>query len=144
MLRGVVYRLIEYLASMGHSSIWKQICAITVSNILTVSVHLSSTPSISGPGSATDIYVSCVLFTWILISYEFGSFLSIDNSINVVKMAFPIVSTYSNIKFLKTDHFNKLLSRSWRVLLSSWNYIRKVLRVHDYRDSVRKDAHTKK
>ena len=53
MLRGVVYRLIEYLASMGHSSIWKQICAISVSNILTVGVHLSSTPSISGPGSAT-------------------------------------------------------------------------------------------
>ena len=53
MLRGVVYRLIEYLASMGHSSIWKLICANSVSNILTVGVHLSSTPSISGPGSAT-------------------------------------------------------------------------------------------
>ena len=53
MLRGVVLRLIEYLASMGHSSIWKLICAISVSNILTVGVHLSSTPSISGPGSAT-------------------------------------------------------------------------------------------
>ena len=53
MLRGVVYRLIEYLASMGHSSIWKLICAISVSNILIVGVHLSSTPSISGPGSAT-------------------------------------------------------------------------------------------
>ena len=54
MLRGVVYRLIEYLASMGYSSLWKLICAISVSNILTVGVHLSSTPSISGPGSATD------------------------------------------------------------------------------------------
>ena len=54
MLRGVVYRLIEYLASMGHSSIWKLICAISVNNILTVGVHLPSTPSISGPGSATD------------------------------------------------------------------------------------------
>ena len=53
MLRGVVYRLIEYLASMEHSSIWKLICAIRVSNILAVGVHLSSTPSISGPGSAT-------------------------------------------------------------------------------------------
>ena len=38
---------------MGHSSIWKLICAICVCNILTVGVHLSSTPSISGPGSAT-------------------------------------------------------------------------------------------
>ena len=56
MLRGVVYRLIEYLASMGLSSIWKLICAISVSNILTVGVHLSSTPSISGPGSATVAY----------------------------------------------------------------------------------------
>ena len=55
MLRGVVYWLIEYLASMGHSFIWKLICAISVSNILTVGVHLSSTPSISGPGSATDM-----------------------------------------------------------------------------------------
>ena len=51
-----MYRLIEYLASMGRSSIWKLICAISVSNILTVGVHLSSTPSISGPGSATDNY----------------------------------------------------------------------------------------
>ena len=53
ILRGVVYRLIECLASMGHSSIWKLICAICACNILTVGVHLSSTPSISGPGSAT-------------------------------------------------------------------------------------------
>ena len=53
MLRGVVYRLIESLASIGHSSIWKLICAISVCNTLTVGVHLSSTPSISGPGSAT-------------------------------------------------------------------------------------------
>ena len=45
MLRLVVYRLIECLAYMGHSSIWKLICAISVSNILTVGVHLSSTPS---------------------------------------------------------------------------------------------------
>ena len=56
MLRGVVYRLIEYLASMGHSSIWKLICAISVCNTLTVGVHLPSTPSISGPGSATVHY----------------------------------------------------------------------------------------
>ena len=49
----MIYRLIEYLASMGHSSIWKLICAICVCNILTVGVHLSSTPSISGSGSAT-------------------------------------------------------------------------------------------
>ena len=52
MLRGVVYRLIEYLAFMGHSSIWELIYAICVCNILTVGVHLSSTPSISGHGSA--------------------------------------------------------------------------------------------
>ena len=51
--QGVIYRLIEPLASMGHNSIWKLICAISVCNILTVGVHLSSTPSISGPGSAT-------------------------------------------------------------------------------------------
>ena len=50
MLRGVVYRLIESLASMGHSSIWKLICAISVCNTLTVGVHLPSTPSVSGPG----------------------------------------------------------------------------------------------
>ena len=53
MLRGDVYRIIESLASMGHSSIWKLSCAISVCNTLTVGVHLSSTPSISGPGSAT-------------------------------------------------------------------------------------------
>ena len=50
MLRAVVYRLIESLASMGHSSIWKLVCAISVCNTLIVGVHLSS---ISGPGSAT-------------------------------------------------------------------------------------------
>ena len=55
MLRGVIYRLIEDLASMEHSSIWKLICTIKVSNILAVGVHLSSTPSISGPGSATAV-----------------------------------------------------------------------------------------
>ena len=53
MLRGVVCRLIGSLASMGHCSIWKLICAISVCITLTVGVHLSSTPSISGPGSAT-------------------------------------------------------------------------------------------
>ena len=53
MLRGVVYRLIESLASMGYSFIWKLTCAISVCNTLTVGVHLSSSPSISGPGSAT-------------------------------------------------------------------------------------------
>ena len=52
MLRGVVYRLIEFLASMGHISIWKLICAISDCNTLTVGVHLSSTPSIRCPGSA--------------------------------------------------------------------------------------------
>ena len=66
MLRGVVYRLIEYLASMGHSSIWKLIFAICVCNILTVGVHLSSTPRISGPGSATavtfDIFILKIMF----------------------------------------------------------------------------------
>ena len=55
MLRGVGYRLIESLASMGHSSIWKLICAISVCYTLTVGVHLSSTPGISGPGSATVV-----------------------------------------------------------------------------------------
>ena len=55
MLRGVVYRLIEYLASMGHSSIWKLIWAISVSRKFTVGVHLSSTPGIRGPGSATGM-----------------------------------------------------------------------------------------
>ena len=54
MLRGVVYRIIESLASMGHSSIWKLICAKSVCYTLTVGVHLSSTPGSSGPGSATD------------------------------------------------------------------------------------------
>ena len=54
MLRGVVYGLIESLASMGYSSIWKLICAISVCYTFTVGVHLSSTPSISGPGSATE------------------------------------------------------------------------------------------
>ena len=54
MLRWVMYRLVEPLASMGHSSIWKLICAISVCNTLTVGVHLSSTPSISSPGSATE------------------------------------------------------------------------------------------
>ena len=58
MLRGVVYRLIESLASMGHSTIWKLICAINVCNTLTVGVSLSSTPSISGPGSAT-VLLAC-------------------------------------------------------------------------------------
>ena len=53
MLRGVVYGLIESFASMGHSSIRYLICTISVCNKLTVSVHLSSTPSISGPGSST-------------------------------------------------------------------------------------------
>ena len=56
MLRGVAFRLIESIASKGNSSIWKLICAISVCNTLTVGVHLSSTPSISGPGSATDHY----------------------------------------------------------------------------------------
>ena len=55
MRREVVYRLIEYHASMGHSFLWKLICAICVYNIVTASVHLSSTPSISGPGSATGL-----------------------------------------------------------------------------------------
>ena len=50
--------LIESLASMGHSSIWKLICAISVCYTLTVGVHLSSTPGISGPGSATAEYCS--------------------------------------------------------------------------------------
>ena len=38
---------------MVHSLICKLICAISVCNILTVGVHISSTPSIRGPGSAT-------------------------------------------------------------------------------------------
>ena len=46
MLRGVVYRLIESLASMGHSSKWKLICAISVCNTLAVGVYLSSTPAL--------------------------------------------------------------------------------------------------
>ena len=53
MLSGVVYRLIESLASMEYSFIWKLICAFSVCNTLTVVVLLSSTPSISGPGSTT-------------------------------------------------------------------------------------------
>ena len=62
MLRGVVYRLIESLASMGHISIWKLIfCAISVFNTLTVGVHLSSTPIISGPGSATAIHCGTMI-----------------------------------------------------------------------------------
>ena len=58
MLRGVVYRLIESLASVGYSSVGKLICASSVCNTLTVGVHQSSTPSISGPGSATATFVS--------------------------------------------------------------------------------------
>ena len=54
MLSGVVYRLIESFASKGHGSIWKLICGTCVCNTLAVGVHLSSTPSISGPGSATE------------------------------------------------------------------------------------------
>ena len=54
MLRGMVYRLIGSFASMVHCFIWKLICAISVFNTLTVGVHLSSTPSISDPGSAAD------------------------------------------------------------------------------------------
>ena len=46
MLRGVVYRLIESLASMGHSSIWKLICAISVCNTLTVGVHYQAPPAL--------------------------------------------------------------------------------------------------
>ena len=57
MLRGVVCRVIESLASKGHSSIWKLMCAISVCNTLTVGVNLSSIPSTSGPGSATDLDV---------------------------------------------------------------------------------------
>ena len=66
MLRGVVYRLIESLASKGHIPIWKLICAISVCYSLTVSVHLSSTPGISGPGSATGglcSLIPCLLLT---------------------------------------------------------------------------------
>ena len=48
MLRGVVYRLIESLASMGHSSIWKLICAISVCNTLTVGVHYQAPPALVG------------------------------------------------------------------------------------------------
>ena len=57
MLRGLVFRLIESLAAMGYTSIWKLICAISVCNTLTFGVHLSSTPSTSGPGSAAVQYV---------------------------------------------------------------------------------------
>ena len=53
MLRGVVYTPIESLVFMGHSSIRKLIYTISACNIFTFGVHLSSTPSISGPGSAT-------------------------------------------------------------------------------------------
>ena len=60
-----------------------------------------------------------VVFYLLSISNEFGSFLSVNSSINVVKTAIPKVSTNSNLKFLKIEHFNKLLSRSRRVLLSS-------------------------
>ena len=74
MLRGAVYRLIESLASMGHSSIWKLICAISVCNTLTVGVHLSSTCSISGPGSATDTMVALLKGT--LILYQKTCFLA--------------------------------------------------------------------
>ena len=56
MLSGVVYRLIESLASMDTVLYMKLICAISVCNVWTVGVHLSSTPSVSGPGSATVFY----------------------------------------------------------------------------------------
>ena len=88
MLRGVVYRLIESLATMGHSFLWKLICAISICNTLTVSVHLSSTPSISGPGSATEFssagqeinvtnisiltYVYCILtYVYCILTYVY-------------------------------------------------------------------------
>ena len=71
MLRGVVYRLIEYLASMEYNSIWKLICAISVSNILTVGVHLSSTPSKSGPGSATGVrFVNALYYTLAVLKFR--------------------------------------------------------------------------
>ena len=66
MLRGVVDRLIESLASMRHSS--KLICAISVCNTLTVGVHLSSTPSISGPGSAT---VACNVSFCVFVTFPY-------------------------------------------------------------------------
>ena len=55
-----------------------------------------------------DIYV--VLYSWILISYEFDGFLSVNNSINVVITALPLVSTSSIIKFLK----------KWNILTNCW------------------------
>ena len=52
-------RLMESHASVGHCSICKLICAFNICNIhvLTVSVHLSSTPSIRSPGSATVFHI---------------------------------------------------------------------------------------
>ena len=46
MLRGVVYvyRLIESFASMGHSSIWKLICGISVCYTLTVGPPIDQAP----------------------------------------------------------------------------------------------------
>ena len=61
---GTVNRLIESLASIGHSYIWTLMCAISVCNTMTVCDHLSSTPSISGPGSATGIPASVLSFTY--------------------------------------------------------------------------------
>ena len=49
-------------------------------------------------------------FCFIQLNINFG-YLSVNNSINVVITAFP--------RFKQMEHFNKLFSRSWRVLLSS-------------------------
>ena len=53
MLRGVVYRLIEYLAYVGHSSIWKLICAISDCRC----------PSIKHPQHKWSWIRHCILFT---------------------------------------------------------------------------------
>ena len=50
MPRGLVFRLIDGTLFYMETDL----CYYSVCNTLTVGVHISSTPSISGPGSATD------------------------------------------------------------------------------------------
>ena len=50
MPRGLVYRLIDGTLFYMETDL----CYYSVCNTLTVGVHISSTPSISGPASATE------------------------------------------------------------------------------------------
>ena len=87
MLRGVVhvYRLIESLASMGHISIWKLICAISVCKTLTVGVHLSSTPAFV----VLDPPLPIVLFSATYLNHKNNSDVSHFNT-NIIPIWKPL------------------------------------------------------